>query len=174
MNLLPHLLDASLFKEERHLRRNTVLKEENTIDTSIYFVKKGSVKISVFQDRQEQIIRFGYDGNLIVALDSFISGKSSDYRIETLKETQVLVAEKKDFMEFVYSNPERTHFYIQLLEQLVLDQLEREKDLLLDSPKERYERVLKRSPQLFQFVPHKFIANYLRMSPETLSRLQKS
>ncbi len=56
---------------------------------------------------------------------------------------------------------------------LTLQQLEREIDILTKSPKERYERVLRRSPQLFQEIPNKHIANYLRMSPETLSRLKK-
>ena len=85
-----------------------------------------------------------------------------------------MVATKKSFMEFVHSSKETTDFYIKLLEELVLQQLEREKDLLLDSPKERFASVLKRSPQLFQLIPSKFIANYLRMSPETFSRLKKS
>ena len=60
-----------------------------------------------------------------------------------------------------------------MLENLVVQQIEREKDLLTQSPRERYERVLKRSPQLFQEVANKYIATYLRMSPETLSRLKK-
>jgi len=60
------------------------------------------------------------------------------------------------------------------LEQLTLQQLEREKDILTSSPLERYKRVLKRSPQLFQEIPNKYIADYLRMTPETLSRIKKS
>ncbi len=52
--------------------------------------------------------------------------------------------------------------------------MEREQDLLINSPEERYRRVLKRSPQLFQEVPHKYIAAYLRMPPETLSRVKKA
>jgi lipocalin len=56
----------------------------------------------------------------------------------------------------------------------VYQQIEREKDILTASPRERYLRVLKRSPQLFQEIPDKYIANYLRMSPETLSRMKKS
>jgi hypothetical protein len=58
------------------------------------------------------------------------------------------------------------------LEDLVVQQLEREKDLLINAPGERFERVLTRSPKLFQEIPNKYIANYLRMSPETLSRLK--
>ena len=61
----------------------------------------------------------------------------------------------------------------QILELLVYQQMEREIDLLTYSPQKRYERVLQRSPQLFQEIPSKYIASYLRMSPETLSRLKK-
>ena len=52
--------------------------------------------------------------------------------------------------------------------------MEREHDLMLADPKMRLERVRQRSPQLFQEVPHKYIAAYLRMSPETLSRLMNT
>lgn len=45
-------------------------------------------------------------------------------------------------------------------------------DLLTVSAKERLERIQLRNPLVFQEIPHKLIANYLRMSPETLSRLK--
>ena len=64
--------------------------------------------------------------------------------------------------------------WTKILEDLILQQMEREVDILTTSPKERYLRVLKRSPQLFQEIPNKYIANYLRMSAETFSRLKKS
>lgn len=64
--------------------------------------------------------------------------------------------------------------WVNVLQTLSLQQLDREIDLLTTSPKARYERVLERSPRLFQEIPHRYIANYLRMTPETLSRLKKS
>lgn len=77
-------------------------------------------------------------------------------------------------MKFVHANVENKILWNKILEYLILQQMEREVDILLASPKERYERVLRRSPQLFQEIPHKYIASYLRMTPETLSRLKKS
>ena len=78
------------------------------------------------------------------------------------------------FFEFINSSSTFQKLWIHILNQLVLQCIDREKDLLTSSPESRYQRVLKRSPQLFQMVPHKYIASYLRMSPETLSRLKKS
>lgn len=64
--------------------------------------------------------------------------------------------------------------YIKLLETLITQQIDREIDLLIISPSERLSRVLERSPQLFQHIPLKYIASYLKMKPETLSRIRKS
>ena len=59
----------------------------------------------------------------------------------------------------------------QMTEQALLGRIEREIDLVTNSPKERINRLLQRSPHIFQLFPHKYIASYLRMTPETLSRM---
>lgn len=156
------------------LQRNDYLKVANTIDTNIYFVESGSLRIFILDGSEEQIIRFGYSDNIIVALDSFLSEKPSEFYIQSLKKTVVKVIPKSVFYEFVEHSDENKKIFIKMLEELILQQMEREKDILTSSPKERYNRVLARSPRLFQEIPNKHIANYLRMSPETLSRLKKS
>lgn len=153
--------------------RNEFLKVEGSIDTHVYCVESGSLRIFVMDDHQEQIIRFGYHGNLIVALDSFLTGKPSDLYIQAIKRSVIKIVTKPQIIRFIGTDDNRM-LWIKILENLVLQQMEREIDILTNSPKERYERVLKRSPQLFQEIPHRHIANYLRMSPETLSRLKKS
>lgn len=172
--MILELLQTQLSWQTRELKRNEFLKTSGTIDTNIYFVEEGSVRIFIEDEHEERIIRFGYQGNIIVSLDSFLSGKPSEFYIQAIKASTVKVASKKDFYEFINSNSKNLKLWNSILEDLVLQQIEREKDLLYSSPKIRYERVLKRSPKLFQEIPNKYIANYLRMSPETLSRLKKS
>jgi len=172
--MILELLQTQLSWQTRELKRNEFLKTSGTIDTNVYFVAEGSVRIFIEDGDEERIIRFGYRGNIIVSLDSFLSGKPSEFYIQAIKASTMKVASKKDFYEFINSNIENLKLWNSILEDLVLQQIEREKDLLYSSPKIRYERVLKRSPQLFQEIPNKYIANYLRMSPETLSRLKKS
>lgn len=50
--------------------------------------------------------------------------------------------------------------------------MEHEIDLLLPEPAQRLARLRQRSPHIFQLVPRKYLASYLRMAPETLSRLR--
>ena len=165
---------AGLYSKTLIFERNQYLKVEGSIDTNIYLVESGSLRIFVLDEFEEQIIRFGYAHDLIVALVSFLTDKPSDFFIQAIKKTVVKVISKKNFFEFIAQSEENKQIWTTILEELVMQQLEREKDILTASPKERYNRVLKRSPRLFQEIPNKHIANYLRMSPETLSRLKKS
>lgn len=155
------------------LEKNAFLKEQGSLDTNVYYVISGSLRIFILDNCEEQAIRFGYKDNLIVDLDSFLTNEPSDLFIQAIKKTVVKVISKKSIESFLELEENKLK-WIKSLESLVLQQLNREIDILTTSPKARYERVLKRSPQLFQEIPNRYIANYLRMSPETLSRLKKS
>ena len=168
MNELIELSEKSIT-----LSRNEFLKVKGTTDTNVYFIESGSLRIFVLDEYEEQTIRFAYKNNLIAALDSFITGKPSDFFIQAIKRSTIKVITKLQVDNFIQTDINRV-WWTQVLENLVLQQLEREIDILTASPKDRYQRVLERSPQLFQEIPHKHIANYLRMTPETLSRLKKT
>lgn len=153
--------------------RNEFLKVKGSVDTNVYYIESGSLRVYVMDDYEEQIIRFGYKENIIVALDSYLTGKASDLYIQAIKKSVIKVISKQQMETFLKTGG-NNKLWTEILENLVLQQMEREVDILTTSPKERYQRVLKRSPQLFQEIPNRYIANYLRMSAETLSRLKKS
>lgn len=164
----------NLWSKSIHLKRNEFLKLADTTDTQIYYIVSGSLKVSIVSEAEEQIIRFAYQDNFITALDSFITEKPSPFVIQAIKKTEIKVISKPIYLELIHKSEENKKLWDTLLEQLILQQLEREIDILTINPQARYQRVLARSPQLFQEIPHKYIASYLRMTPETLSRLKKS
>ena len=172
--LIALIENNQLIDREMILERNEFLKTAGSIDTNIYFVEEGSLRVYILDENEERTIRFGYQNNILVSLDSFLTEKPSEFVIQALKKTRVKIIPKKGFMEFIYHDENNLKLWAKILEDLVIQQIEREKDLLVSSPKERYERVLRRSPVLFQEVSNRHIANYLRMTPETLSRLKKS
>lgn len=167
-------LDQSdLWEDPLGLKRNEYLAVKGNTNPNLYFVESGSLRVFIVDEFEEHTIRFGYKGSFIAALDSFITEKPTDYYIQALKKTELKVVDKKSYSDFIKSDPEMLTLSQQIMEQLVYQQMEREIDILTTSPVERYKRVLKRSPQLFQEIPHKYIASYLRMTPETLSRIKK-
>lgn len=166
--------DAELLSTKQVAKRHDVLKPPGSLDTNIYCIWTGVLRVFVQDKDRDNTIRFGYEGSLITALDSFLTEKPSPLSIEALRKTEFSILKKSDFQELLKNNRELQSQWSSMHENLIVQQLEREIDLLTNSPAERLERVRSRSPQLFQEVPLKYIANYLRMTPETLSRLLNS
>lgn len=153
--------------------RNEFLRKSGTPDTNAYYVESGSLRLFVMDGQEERVVRFGYKGSMIASLDSYLTGRPSCFYIQAIKKSTVRVISKVRIDTFL----QEAHNHLlwkNILENLVVQQIDREIDVLTSSPRERYQRVLERSPQLFQEIPLRHIANYLRMSPETLSRLKKS
>lgn len=178
MNPISTLIDEinieNIWDKTIVLERNEYLKVKASIDTNIYLITEGSLRIFVVDEHEEHTIRFGYKNNLIAALDSFLTEEPSEFYIQAIKKTTVKSISKQKYTAFIESSFEHKQIWLTILESFVLQQIERERDILTTSPVERYKRVLKRSPQLFQEIPNKYIASYLRMTPETLSRIKKS
>lgn len=150
------------------------LLKEGDIENHLYFVESGAVRVFHLSEFEESTIRFGYEGNFINSLSSYITGKPSEFYIEAIRKTKIRIISKTQIREIVYADETSQQEYIALLETLVTQQIEREVDILTVSPTERLKRVLERSPDLFQQIPLKYIASYLRMTPETLSRIRNS
>lgn len=156
------------------LKRNEYLVKEGAIHTNLYFVISGSIRVFIEDEIEEHTIRFGYQNSMITALDSFLTDEPTSFYIQAIKKCTLKVISKKTYMDFINSKEEYQELWKKMLENFVYQQIEREIDLITYSPQKRFERVFKRSPQLFQEIPQKYIASYLRMTPETLSRILKN
>lgn len=164
----------SLWTIKRQLKRHEYLYGRGREQQHLYFIQKGAFKIfHETEDLKELIVGFGYKHTLLLDLPSFVTGLSSIYRIQALRQSTLIGIHQRDFYSFMEKCPPLATYWRQQIELALLSRLEREIDILIDSPQKRYERVLQRSPILFQEIPHKFIAAYLRMTPETLSRLKR-
>ena len=160
--------------EKRALAKGEFLIKEGETENHVYLIETGLVRVFLVTEHEEQTIRFGYTGSIINSLASFILSRPSEFYIEAIRRTSVKAITKETFKKLVHQDLESERSYTLMLEMLLTQQIEREVDLLTASPTERLNRVLKRSPNLFQEVPLKYIANYLRMTPETLSRIRNS
>ena len=155
-------------------KRNEYLVLQGDKNQKIYLIISGAVRIFYLSKEEEFTIRFGYKDSLISMLPTYFNGEGSLFYMQSLRKTEVLIIEKSDLDKFIATNEIYLQSFNKILEDLVAQQMEREIDLLTTSPQERLFRVMHRSPKVFQEIPLKYIASYLRMTPETLSRIMKS
>ncbi len=140
----------------------------------VYFIESGAVRIVFTKDGSDQVIRLGYQNSIITSLPAFFDQSVSLFDIIAIRKSEVKCFYKETLLKYVNSSAELQDAYIHMLQDLVRQQIEREIDLLTPLPQDRYARVLERSPKLFQEIPAVYIANYLRMTPEHLSRIRNS
>jgi CRP/FNR family transcriptional regulator, anaerobic regulatory protein len=159
---------------QKNLSKGDFLIREGELEKHIYWIESGAVRAFYLTEFEEQVIRLGYKDNMITSLSSFLSGSPSELYIEAIRKTAVKVLHKDQLDKLVNESPGNLLLYKNFLEILLSQQIDRELDLLITSPHQRLQRVLERSPHLFQEIPMKYIASYLRMSAETLSRIRNS
>lgn len=163
----------------RFWNRDKVLKSRELLlgfkqkDSNLYFVKKGCVRLFVIDKNGEQInLGFGYENSLITCFQTFIEGKPSLISIEAILDTELVAIAKEDLMPLIQSNSEIALWYQSMLEFTLTGHIQRQVELLTLKPKERYDVFIKRSGHLLNSIPLKYIASYLMMKPETLSRIR--
>ncbi len=176
MHLLEQLSEilAPYWENEIEVKRNQFISVPGETNTNMYFVVDGSLRVFIEDEVEEHTIRFGYQNSFITALDSFLKDIPSTFYIQAIKKCTLKVISKEAYLKCINASIKNKEIWQQLLQEFVYQQIERENDLIIYSPQKRFDRVFKRSPHLFQEIPQKYIASYLRMTPETLSRILKN
>lgn len=156
----------------KKLKRNDFLAQPGEIESHLFFVIEGSLRIYFPHEDDEICVGFAYDNQLICSYPSFILQKPSHYSIQALTPTTTLAISRENFYTLLSRYRELETSWRMLEEDALLGKIEREVEMLTYTSEQRYNRLLERSPHLFQIIPRKYIASYLRMSAETMSRIR--
>lgn len=154
----------------KKLKRNDFLSKEGEIAHYLYFVDSGAMKIYYLHNGKEICAGFAYSNSLICSYPSFISNQPSDYYIQAIKPCTLLGIKRDDFYRIIDKYRELERCWRIFTEEALLGRLQRELEILTLTPVEKFEKLLKRSPHIFNIIPQKYLAAYLGMSPETFSR----
>lgn len=161
----------SEWRELKEIKRNGFLIKKDQTETNLYFVLSGTMRIYFPHQDEEICVGFAYEDNLICSYPSFIRDQPSNYFVQALTATKVAAISKYDFYALFDRYPKLERAWRLLEEDALIGKIERETEMLTYTPEERLQRLVDRSPHIFQKIPRKYIASYLRMKPETLSRI---
>lgn len=165
---------ASLWTISKTIKKDGYLYPKGIADSNVYLIETGALKTVHKNEDQEIIVGFGYENTFIFDLTSFFTSTPSNFQVQALKSSRLWGISKVDLYHSLQNNLTLAEFWKKKFELLLLNMVEREVVILTNSPKKRYQMLLKRNKTVFQKIPHKYIACYLRMTPETLSRLKKN
>ncbi len=137
-----------------------------------FFTLKGMVRgYFINKKGEEKNIFLRPERTLTGAPESLFQNKPTKYTFEAILETHLLIYDLNDFIKLAAQNPHINTLYIKGLEENIQTLIGRVEMMIDKSPEERYEELLKRSPQFFQTAFNKHIANYLGITAVSLSRI---
>ena len=152
--------------------KNEMILKEGDICENIYYVDKGLVRQFYFKNGKEVTEHLGVDRSIIMCIESLFREVPTHLQIEALEPTTVYAMPKKKLEEVALHNVNIQILYRKLLEEsLILSQVHA--DLVrFETAQDRYKKLCKLNPQVVLRAPLVFVANYLQMTPETLSRVR--
>ena len=93
---------------------------------------------------------------------------------ETLEETTLMFFEIQEIKDLIYENNQLKNVYIMLLENALRYKIYRENGFLVENATQRYIHFKKLYPMICESVKQHYVATYLGITPESLSRIKKT
>ena len=165
-------LFSSKLKKFNYTKRNKLV-DVGEIENNLSFIEKGIVRFYIPKPDNDITFGFGFEKSFISAYDSFISRSPSRYVIETMTDSTMWTISYSDLQE-VYEQSDIGNFIgRKTAEDLYLKKSDRELSLLSMTAEERYLHLFKERPDLFLKIPMKYIASYIGITPQALSRIRR-
>ena|SRR6218665_257114 len=154
-------------------KKKEVILKVGEVENYLSFVEKGTARLFFEKENKDLTIRFVFNNQYLTAYDSFTQRTPSRCNVEALTDMVVWRVHYNDLQELY-----RTHTVGNLIgrltvEALYVEKLNREFSFLSDTAEERYLKLMKEQPQLFQLIALKHIASYIGITPQALSRIRK-
>lgn len=150
-----------------------ILKEGETC-TNIYWVVKGLVRQFYYKYDKELTEYMAAENTIVMCIESLFREEPTRIQVVALEPTLIYAIPRQQLEREAIRNVNIQMLYRKILEEsLVISQV-RADMLRFESAQSRYQRFVKLQPQIVLRAPLVYIASYLQITPETLSRVRNA
>jgi CRP-like cAMP-binding protein len=162
----------SIFKEVCFKKGDYFLKAGD-INNQLGFVQKGLIRYFVYKNEEESTLEFSKEGEFVAEYQSLVQKTQSIQSIQAIEDTTMLVMTSDD-LQNLYCNTKNgdkigriviEHRFNVLVTQLM--------SIYMHNSDQRYLHFLKTYPEIVQRIPQYYIASYVGVKPQSLSRIRK-
>lgn len=167
-------LRSAYFKvaSEKTFKKGERLIEQGQICRYSYNIVKGAVRGYYLKDGREVTTSFCFEGDPVFSLESATRKVPCKETFETLEDSVIEVLSFKDLFELREQFPAIEKIWTLSLEAYAIWLEERLHHLQFNSARERYELLLKKHPYIVRRIQLNYIASFLGISQETMSRIR--
>ena len=154
--------------------KGQMILSEGEVCKHVYYIERGLIRQFYFKNGKQITEHLGEDRSIFMCIESLFREEPTKLQVEALEPTWVYALPKQKLEQVALHNVNIQILYRKILEgSLSTSQIHA--DLVrFETAQARYKRMCKLSPQVILRAPLVYIASYLQMTPETLSRVRSS
>ena len=161
----------SILVPMKFTKGQTILAE-GEVCRNIMYIAKGLVRQFYFKKEKEVTEHMSVEGGMIMCIESLFKEEPTKLQVEALEPTIMYFLPKQRLEEVAVHNVNIQILYRKILEESLI-QSQIHADLVrFETAQDKYKRMCKLAPQVVLRAPLVYIASYLQMTPETLSRVR--
>lgn len=150
----------------------TLLLEEGQVADTLYNIRKGCLRLFFWNDGKDITFQFFFEGDFVASFDSMYRRQPSLFSLESIEPSELLSVGRDDFYRLIEQGPWLRRRY----EEKLIDRFHSYQQLFLsrirNTLQQRYEELLRTSPEIIRRVPQHYIASWLGITPVSLSRIR--
>ncbi len=161
----------SILVPMKFAKNELILKEGETC-TNIYWVVKGLVRQFYFKNDKEVTEYMATENTIVMCIESLFREQPTVLQIKALEPTILIAIPKADLEAVAMKSVNIQILFRKILEESLILSQHHADMLRFETAQDRYQKLVKNQPQLILRAPLVYIASYLQMTPETLSRVR--
>lgn len=185
LNLRRHFEETDRFTDEEFDRFTSILTpvslkkkefftEQGQVCRYLAFVDSGCLRAFYTDDKGDEFtMYFGFLNWWIGDKTSFYSGTPARFSVQALEDSMVFRANKTDWEKALDDIPTFERWYRVKTRKSYEASQQKLIESQTESAEEKYLKLLKNAPDIVQLIPQHYIASYLGIKPQSLSRIRK-
>jgi CRP-like cAMP-binding protein len=164
---------VSGFRIQKVCRREVFLVAGQISNAKAYLNKGCARNYVVDEKGHERILSFAFEDWWLADFESYYSGKPGSTYIQMLEDSELLVISKEKWQHLEQEIPKLKQWYTVKVTRHASALTRGIEDLRTLTPEDRYLNLLKEQPLVLQRVPLQYVAAFLNIEPQSLSRMRK-
>jgi CRP-like cAMP-binding protein len=157
------------------ISRNSILEEQDKIPQYLYFINSGFMRLFYYDENEEEQTTFlCSQSGFITSFSSFVNQTKATENVECITECELLKISHLDAKQLVDKSEFFKNLFLSIFEKSISLSTVRANDLALLTGEQRYQKMIDHQAHFIQNIPLQYIASYLGIKPQSLSRIRKN
>ena len=153
-------------------KRGTIVLKEGEVSDYMYYVEKGLVRQFYKKNNMEVTEHISYEGGMVICIERFFQRQPTRLMVHALENCILYAIPYDKLQKLTERSYEMCQLMFKFLERSLILSQQKADTLRFETAMERYVRTLRDHPDIIRRSPLHYVASYLQMTPETLSRVR--